>query len=112
MSGGTFSPVPDEVISGIKSREGPDGFVKVDEAERLQLHRRFIRGQLVRANLGPFVGLHGTVEKTFGATAIVEFEFLGRKVPVAMRTDDLTAEERQQRRRRYRRSRSVGTSAA
>lgn len=106
MSGGEPSPIKNSVIDEIRSREGSDGLIKVEDAQ--QLRKKFFRGQSVRANHGPFIGFLGTFDRSLGENNCrVLFEYMGRLVPVAMRTEEISVDLQRAhtKRRRYYRTR-------
>jgi len=82
------SPVKDEIISEIKSREGNDGFINIDKTNE---PRRFRRGQKVFVNKGVLFHKEGKFERIISEElAKVRFEFFGRSTFVTMRVDELT----------------------
>lgn len=88
LQGKLPAKLPPVEIDKIRAREGPDGLIALPSV--LQASLRPGVGDSVRVKRGPFEGQEGVCAGSRGAErAQVLLSFLGGKVPVLLRDDDL-----------------------
>ena len=88
LQGGLPAKMEHIDIGRMREREDGDGFVRLPAA--LETNPRPRKGDAVRVKDGPFEGQEGVCEGVRGNDrAAVLLQFLGGKVPVLLRDDDL-----------------------
>ena len=88
LTGGEPARMPEVEINRMRAREGEDGFVVLPPT--LQPRRRPRKGDTVRVRGGPFENQQGVCVGTRGVDrSQVLLDFMGGKVPVLLRDDDL-----------------------
>jgi transcriptional antiterminator RfaH len=87
MTGETPARLPDAVLSALRRREGPDGFVRLPRAQRLG----FQKGQSTRIMRGNFAGHLASFERMSGPERCkVLLALLGGRVSVELPLKDVT----------------------